>query len=265
VDVLEKDLRDLGRVRAPDGFAARVLMAAGIPSWLGDSYTEEETTVGRFFVAWNGTGVSAVRRATRGGAGEFERWFTGRLGRPATRVPSLPGRLASQVRDEVSGRRRGRVQFDLRRLSDFEQDVLLKTLEIPRGEVRTYAWVAREIGRPRAVRAVGTALGHNPLPLLIPCHRVLRSDGTIGEYSGGGREVKRTILSYEGVDPDWLEELAGRRVRFIGSPTTHVFCLPTCRSARRIHPANRVFLRDEREARRAGYRPCTHCRPALVS
>ena len=53
----------------------------------------------------------------------------------------------------------------------------MKALEIPRGEVRPYGWIAAEIGRPKAVRAVGTALGHNPIPLIVPCHRVVRSDG----------------------------------------------------------------------------------------
>ena len=76
-----------------------------------------------------------------------------------------------------------------------------KALEIPRGEVRPYGWIAAEIGRPKAVRAVGTALGHNPVPLIVPCHRVVRTDGTIGQYSLGGPGNKRTILSAEGLDP----------------------------------------------------------------
>ncbi|MER3421295.1 MAG: cysteine methyltransferase, partial [Chloroflexota bacterium] len=80
-----------------------------------------------------------------------------------------------------------------------QRRVLEKTAEIPRGEVRPYAWVAREIGAPGAVRAVGTALGHNPIPFIIPCHRVVRADGSLGEYSGGGPAVKARVLAYEGV------------------------------------------------------------------
>ena len=143
----------------------------------------------------------------------------------------------------------------------FRSDVLRKTAEIPRGEVRSYAWVAREIGRPRAVRAVGSALGNNPIPYLIPCHRVVRSDGALGEYSSGGTRAKRAILEQEGVDAGWLEMLASNGARYIGSRTTHVFCVPTCSHARRIKAPNRVFLRDEREARGGGYRPCSRCRP----
>jgi O-6-methylguanine DNA methyltransferase len=259
MDLLEKDLRDLGRVRAPDGFAERVLVAVGIVPGGVDAYTAIETSIGVLEVAWNGDGVSAVRLAQ--GRDDFERWFSARLSRRAVRVPQPPDRLATQIADAVAGRS-PRLRFDLGRLRQFEQEVLRKTLEIPRGEVRPYAWVAREIGRPRAVRAVGTALGHNPIPVLIPCHRVVRSDGTLGEYSMGGADVKRDMLSREGVDSDWLAALAAAGTRFVGSRTTRVFCLPTCRQARRVQPVNRVPLRDEREAARAGFRPCTRCRPA---
>jgi O-6-methylguanine DNA methyltransferase len=259
MDLLEKDLRDLGRVRAPDGFAERVLVAVGIVPGGVDAYAALETAVGVLEVAWNGEGVSALRLAQ--GRDDFERWFVARLGRRVVRVPQPPDRLATQIVDAIGGRS-PRLRFDLARLRPFEQEVLRKTLEIPRGEVRPYAWVAREIGRPRAVRAVGTALGHNPIPVLIPCHRVVRSDGTLGEYSMGGVEVKRDMLGREGVDAGWLAELAAAGTRFVGSRTTHVFCLPTCQHARRIQPANRVPLRDGRDAVRGGFRPCTRCRPA---
>jgi len=262
MDLLEKDLRDLGRVRAPEGFADRVLVAVGIVPGGVDAYAELETPVGVLAVAWNADGVSAVRLARAGD--DFERWFGARLGRRAVRVARPPDRLVGQIEDALAGRS-PRLRFDLGGLSAFEREVLRKTLEIPRGEVRPYAWVAREIGRPRAVRAVGTALGHNPIPVLIPCHRVVRSDGALGEYSMGGTELKREMLSHEGVDAAWLEELAAAGTRYVGSRTTHVFCLPTCRHARRIQAHNRVPLRDEREAARAGFRPCSRCRPALVS
>jgi O-6-methylguanine DNA methyltransferase len=262
MDLLEKDLRDLGRVRAPDGFAERVLVAVGLVPGGVDACAELETAIGVLHVAWNSEGVSAVRLARAGE--DFERWFSLRLGRSVVRAPDPPERLIGQIEDAISGRSR-RLRFDLGRLSPFEQEVLRKTLEIPRGEVRPYAWVAREIGRPRAVRAVGTVLGHNPVPVLIPCHRVVRSDGGLGQYSMGGPHVKREILAREGVDPEWLEELAAAGTRFVGSRTTRVFCLPTCRHARRIQAANQVPLRDEREAFGAGFRPCSRCRPAVAS
>ena len=123
---------------------------------------------------------------------------------PAARsfpADALPDRLARAIDRRLAGDRRVRIDLDLRGHSEFEQDVWRKALEIPRGEVRPYGWIAAEIGRPKAVRAVGTALGHNPVPLIVPCHRVVRTDGTIGQYSLGGPENKRTILRRRGPRP----------------------------------------------------------------
>ena len=100
-----------------------------------------------------------------------------------------------------------KVPVDLDQLPDFEHQVLLKVLEIPRGEVRPYAWVAAELGRPLAVRAVGNAVARNPIPFVIPCHRVVRSDGRIGNYGAGGPTAKRAVLESEGMDTTELERL----------------------------------------------------------
>ena len=81
-------------------------------------------------------------------------------------------------------------------LTDFQLRVLEETLKIPLGEVRTYSWIARRIGLPGAARAVGSALRKNPYPLLIPCHRVIKSSGDAGEYSRG-KGVKRKLLEFE--------------------------------------------------------------------
>jgi O-6-methylguanine DNA methyltransferase len=80
----------------------------------------------------------------------------------------------------------------------FQRQVWQTLLEIPRGETRSYAWVAQRIGRPRAVRAVGQAVGSNPLPVLVPCHRVLASDGSLCGF-GGGLKMKEDLLRLEGV------------------------------------------------------------------
>jgi O-6-methylguanine DNA methyltransferase len=157
------------------------------------------------------------------------------------------------------------VPLDLRGATEFEQAVWRKTLEIPRGEIRPYGWVAAEIGKPAAVRAVGTALGHNPIPLVVPCHRVVRSDGLNGNYSMGGPANKRRILRIEGLDPDELEAQARAGVRYLGSDTTRNVCLPTCHNARRITAPHRVPFRSLSAASSAGYRPCRDCRPAALA
>ena len=82
----------------------------------------------------------------------------------------------------------------------FYQQVWRACAEIPQGETRTYGWIARRIGRPGAARAVGLALGANPFAPRIPCHRVVRSDGSMGGYSGpGGIRAKLRLLRQEGV------------------------------------------------------------------
>lgn len=81
-------------------------------------------------------------------------------------------------------------------VTDFQQQVLGAIRNIPRGEVRSYAWVAKRIGKPKAARAVGQALGANPVPVVVPCHRVVSSAG-LGGY-GGGLQRKRQLLEIEG-------------------------------------------------------------------
>ena len=115
------------------------------------------------------------------------------------------------------------------------------------------------------MRAVGTALGHNPVPLIVPCHRVVRSDGLIGNYSLGGPANKRTILAAEGLDPDELETMARAGIRYIGSDTTKIYCLPSCHAARRIGPSHRVPFRSAGDGERAGYRACRQCRPTAAA
>ncbi|MGC8647380.1 MAG: methylated-DNA--[protein]-cysteine S-methyltransferase [Candidatus Micrarchaeia archaeon] len=88
--------------------------------------------------------------------------------------------------------------LDNYKLTDFQKRVLIEVSKIPKGKVLTYAQVAKRIGRPKAYRAVGSALRKNPLPILIPCHRVVRSNG-IGEYSFGGKRAKAFLLKLEGL------------------------------------------------------------------
>jgi methylated-DNA-[protein]-cysteine S-methyltransferase len=211
--------------------------------------------VGALFVAYGDQGISYVRPA--GDQDQFIVEYQDRFERPVRLVARPPRPLAEAAR---TGRTR-QLEYDLRGLSTFEQAVLRKALEIPKGETRPYGWVAAEIGRHRAVRAVGTALGHNPVPFLIPCHRVVRSDGTEGEY-GFGPEMKRELLAAEQVNLDEIHELAARGTYFVASDTTGVVCYPSCHQARRITPPHRVGFRSVTQAVAAGFRPCQSCRPS---
>ena len=83
-------------------------------------------------------------------------------------------------------------------LTDFQKKVLLAVLEIPKGEVKSYSWVAKKAGSPKAARAVGSVMSINPYAPYVPCHRVIAACGTIGGYSGGIAK-KRKILKQEGV------------------------------------------------------------------
>jgi O-6-methylguanine DNA methyltransferase len=144
--------------------------------------------------------------------------------------------------------------------TELEREVLNTLSSIPRGEVRTYAWVARQVGRPKAVRAVGNILANNVVPIVVPCHRVVPTAGGIGNYAFGSA-AKRELLKREGVDVDALEALDREGVRYIGSKTTKIVCFPTCKDARRIREENRVPFHTETEALEKGFRPCRRCQP----
>jgi O-6-methylguanine DNA methyltransferase len=245
-------------VPAPAHLADDVLVEVGLADRMGPV----TSPLGTLWVAWNGRGVSEVELADDGADAAAR--HEARVGRRTTLAGALPPSLADAIARRLAGEPRVRIPLDLRDRSEFEVAVWTKALEIPRGEVRPYGWIAAEIGRPKAVRAVGTALGHNPVPLIVPCHRVVRTDGSIGQYSLGGPGNKRTILAAEGLDPDSLEAAARRGERLSGSRTTRIVCWPTCRHARRTQDRYRISFRSLREATVAGYRACRVCRPTTI-
>ncbi|MFN8232703.1 MAG: methylated-DNA--[protein]-cysteine S-methyltransferase [Actinomycetota bacterium] len=104
--------------------------------------------------------------------------------------------------DEYFDHRRDRfdLPLDRRLIHGIARDVLAATARIPFGRTSTYGEIARRIGHPRAARAVGNALGSNPIPIVIPCHRVLRAGGQLGGY-GGGIDRKELLLELEGAGP----------------------------------------------------------------
>jgi O-6-methylguanine DNA methyltransferase len=232
-DDLDRLLADYFRAEAaPAGLGRRVAAV------VRDSRAELRRLEGRLGIEATPRGVSRVR--------------IGRAGRPVT---AAARRLAEQGREEIHEYLRGqraffRVPVDLAGVPDFQRRVLEAARLIPFGEARPYAWIAARIGHPRAVRAVGTALGRNPVPLILPCHRVWRSDGGLGGYIFGAA-VKDRLAALERATPV-LE----------GCTSTRIVCRVGCIHGRHMRPDNRVVFASVDDARSVGYRPCKVCRPA---
>jgi methylated-DNA-[protein]-cysteine S-methyltransferase len=133
----------------------------------------------------------------------------GELERRSLFPEMAPGKLdreRRQLGEYFEGkRRRFELPIDLRWGTEFQRSVLQAASRIPFGEYRSYVDVAKRVGRPNAQRAVGSALGKNPVAIVIPCHRVVASGGGIGGYTGG-LNIKRTLMKLEGIE---LEERRG--------------------------------------------------------
>jgi methylated-DNA-[protein]-cysteine S-methyltransferase len=143
--------------------------------------------------------------------------------------------------------------------SPFQQKVLRKLQEVPRGAVISYQGLGAAAGAPQGARAVGNAMHNNPVPIYVPCHRVIASGGGLGGY-GGGAGRKLQLLRSEGfalgVADVKLPDSAvwGHR----GSQT---YCRRNCRTAARVDPKRILFFAGSDKARHAGLRPCKICRP----
>jgi len=183
-------------------------------------YVTFDTEIGRFVVAGNDRGLRlvafgkdldakrALSRMTRG-----------------ERVMAVEDRIrlrrvVDSIRDYLAGSSEPLDhRIDLSGATDFNRHVLQVVREIPYGVLRSYKWVASEIGAPKATRPVGQALSRNPLPIVIPCHRVVNSDGTLGGYSGGGPDMKRRLIEIETGQVDLAlkdgEVPSRQRIRFL--------------------------------------------------
>jgi O-6-methylguanine DNA methyltransferase len=223
--------RHFSPVAPPPALARRVLAAVRAAETEGDPLIE------RLAVEATSRGISRIRRGRQ---------------RPAETAAGR--RLVERAREELAEYLSGQRAFfsvpvDLSAAPAFQRRVLEAARGIPFGEVRPYAWVARGIGHARAVRAVGTALGRNPVPVIVPCHRVQRSDGGLGGYIFG-LEVKARLLALE-------RETAVLE----GCASTRIVCRVGCVHGRHMRPDNRVVFGSVADARSVGYRPCRVCRP----
>ncbi|HTY55168.1 MAG TPA: methylated-DNA--[protein]-cysteine S-methyltransferase [Candidatus Binataceae bacterium] len=141
---------------------------------------------------------------------------------------------------------------------DFQRRALQRLMEVPFGAVITYHALAATIGAPSAQRAVGNAMATNPIPIYVPCHRVVRSDGIIGHY-GGGTQCKVELLRTEGFAIGQNLRLPAQAV--CGHRVTHIFCRPDCSAARRANPDKTLIFATAESARHAGLRACKLCHP----
>lgn len=194
---LELDLR--ATAPAPDHFDLTALLARADAEGLVDvAWTRVDSPIGPLWAAATDLGLLTV------GFGEPDRGLDDIARKVSPRIVELPRRLdlARRELDEYfEGRRR---HFDLaldRRMSRGFRAEVLRALElVDFGETVSYIDLAQRVGNPKASRAVGSAMATNPLPIVVPCHRVLRTGGALGGY-GGGLDAKRWLLAHEGVEP----------------------------------------------------------------
>jgi methylated-DNA-[protein]-cysteine S-methyltransferase len=187
-------------LEADDGALARLHRRlehdADTADVLDVAYRTIDTPVGTLLLAATTAGLVRVAYDVEG----HDAVLAGLADRISPRVLRAPAPLDSTARqiDEYFAKRRTvfEVPVDLRLAEGFRRNVIEHLREIAYGRRESYATVAAAIGHPRAVRAVGTACAHNPLPVVIPCHRVVRSDGSTGQYVGGPL-AKSTLLDLE--------------------------------------------------------------------
>lgn len=228
------------------------------PKYSGDLYFCISTSIGKVWVGYSSRGISMISLGQDNSL-EFENYYRNRLQRHSHQGV-ISKSYAEAVRKAVAGKKTTNAPLDLSSLTSFERKILHCLQQIPLGEVRPYNWLAKECGRPKAARAVGTVMARNPIPFLLPCHRVTPAAGGVGNY-GYGSALKRALLKKEGVPVDDLELQARSGIRFVGSRRTNTYCYPLCPRARRISPKDSIPLSTADEAHQAGFRSCPHCRP----
>ncbi|HEY7151803.1 MAG TPA: methylated-DNA--[protein]-cysteine S-methyltransferase [Solirubrobacterales bacterium] len=179
-------------------FMDRLVARADTDGLLDVAYATLDTPLGTAMVAATPRGLVRVALPNE----DLDRVLTRLAADVSPRLLEFPARLDEARRELEEYFEHRRDQFELPldwRLTHagFYRRVLRATARVPFGEVITYGDAAKRAGSPRAVRAAGTALGSNPIPIVVPCHRVIRSGGAIGNY-GGGPEMKRFLLELEG-------------------------------------------------------------------
>ena len=174
----------------PPDLEMNTVLAAGA----ADAAAVTESPFGDLWISWSTSGITGV--SPRFSTNTFAE-YAAKHRRVTYEASEFPSDLADPIHAALTlGETKG-LPIDWRGIGDFQRSVLTACATIPSGTVRSYGWIADEIDNPGSVRAVGTALGRNPIPLLVPCRRVVRSDGSVGQYAFGP-EMKHRILVREG-------------------------------------------------------------------
>jgi methylated-DNA-[protein]-cysteine S-methyltransferase len=175
---------------------ARLAAAANDTGLLDVAYRIIDSPFGPLLLAATEIGLVQVAYARQDHDRVLEQLAT-RISPRVLRAPARLDPVARELDEYLSGRRTSfDLPLDFQLATGFRREVLRHLPDIAYGSTASYAAMALAAGNPKAVRAVGTACATNPLPLVVPCHRVVRSDGTIGQYAGGA-EVKKALLSLE--------------------------------------------------------------------
>ena len=169
-----------------------------------EHYTMVETPIGACGIAWSETGVTRLQLPERNAKATEARLRVG-LRKPWTGPP--PAMIAAAIGELLRYFAGTRTKFadiplDFRQTSDFERQVYAAARALAWGHTTTYGAMARELGNPGAARAVGHALGRNPIPVIVPCHRIVGSGDWLGGFSApGGATTKQQLLRLEGIEP----------------------------------------------------------------
>lgn len=161
--------------------------------------------------------------------------------------------------DGDTGALRSRVDLTLA-TTPFQKKVLGKLQEVPRGAVVSYQALGAAAGAPKGARAIGNVMHNNPVPIYVPCHRVIASGGGLGGY-GGGLSRKLRLLRSEGFALGNTDKTLPNSVVW-GHKDTKIYCRSGCAAVQRADSARIVFFADSAQAKTAGLRPCKVCRPA---
>lgn len=174
----------------------RLADSADIAGVLDIAYTTIDTPVGSLLLAATDEGLVRVAYERQGHDTALE-MLAAKLSPRILHAPKRLDAAAREIDEYFAGRRTAfDLPLDFSLSSGFRQLVQRHLSDIAYGHTETYRQVAETVGNPRAVRAVGSACATNPLPIVVPCHRVLRTDGTVGGYAGGA-DAKNTLLSLE--------------------------------------------------------------------